>query len=119
MPYIYKEQRDYLATGQCARNGGEVNYLSTLLMNSYFTDYNSANEIATAIELTIFKLLTNKDSVRLNYQSEFHQELVKIVMNSAVDVEEVVGALRNAHLEFYARKVRPYEILKMEENGDV
>jgi hypothetical protein len=32
---------------------------------------------------------------------------------------DILGALEGAKLEFYRRKVVPYEVAKMEENGDV
>jgi len=32
---------------------------------------------------------------------------------------DIIGALEGAKLELYARKVRPYEDTKIEENGDV
>jgi len=34
-------------------------------------------------------------------------------------LNDVIGALEGCKLEFYARKVRPYEDTKIEENGDV
>jgi len=34
-------------------------------------------------------------------------------------INDIVGALEGAKLEFYARVVRPYEDKKIEENGDV
>jgi hypothetical protein len=38
---------------------------------------------------------------------------------SYTDYNEVIGALECCKLEFYARKVRPYEDVKILENGDV
>ncbi len=32
---------------------------------------------------------------------------------------DIMGALEGAKLEFYIRKVRPYEDIKIKENGDV
>lgn len=32
---------------------------------------------------------------------------------------DIIGALEGAKLELYARKVRPYEDIKIKENGDV
>ena len=122
MPYINKSQRDRLADGDVARDAGEVNYLVTLLMNSYIKDYKSVNEIAEAIEYVIHDLMTKEYCQHPNskkYSSEFHTDLVKVVMTSHVNISQVVGALRSAHAEFYARKVRPYEDLKIKENGDV
>jgi len=122
MPYISQKQRDRLADGSCPQNAGEVNYLTTLLMNAYLTDYESSNEIAEAVEYTISDLI-HKESChhpsQKEYSSEFHKKLVEIVMTSDVEIGKVVGALRNAFAEFYARKVRPYEDLKIKENGDV
>ena len=34
-------------------------------------------------------------------------------------LNDIVGALECAKLEFYARKVRPYEDIKIKENGDI
>lgn len=34
-------------------------------------------------------------------------------------INDVVGAIEGAKLEFYARQARPYEDKKIEENGDV
>lgn len=118
MPYILQEQRDYLATGRGARDAGEVNYLTTLLMNAYLTNYDSANEIATHIEGAIFDLHT-KDLYNAEATSSFSMDLAGIVNSADVARTEVIGALRNAHLEFYILKVRPYEDIKKKENGDV
>lgn len=122
MPYIDQPSRDRLADGDVPRNAGEVNYLVTLLMNSYLTDYQSSNEIAEGIEYVINDLMNKEYCAhpsQKQYSSEFHSELVKIVMTSDVYTGQVVGALRNAFAEFYARKVRPYEDLKIKQNGDV
>lgn len=35
------------------------------------------------------------------------------------DYNDVMGALEGAKLELYARKIRPYEDKKIDENGDV
>mgnify|MGYP001587477506 FL=1 len=35
------------------------------------------------------------------------------------DLAEVLGALEATKLEFYAKIVRPYEEIKLKENGDV
>jgi hypothetical protein len=34
-------------------------------------------------------------------------------------INDIIGALEGAKLEFYARVVRPYEDKKIQENGDV
>lgn len=39
--------------------------------------------------------------------------------NNYQDYNDVIGALEGCKLELYARKVRPYEDTKIEENGDV
>lgn len=119
MPYIKQEQRDRLADGDCAHDAGEVNYLVTLLMHSYLTNYQSVNDIAEGIEYAINDLMNKEHCIYGEHKSEFHKDLVNIVMNSDVKISHVVGALRNAFAEFYALKVRPYEDLKMKENGGV
>lgn len=118
MPYIKKGEREFLAEGSVPTTSGQVNYLVSLLMNSYFENYDDANDIATEIEYAILDLYTH-GVYTANNESEFSQELNKIISTCDVDISEVIGALRNAHLEFYVRKVRPYEEKKIQENGDI
>lgn len=42
-----------------------------------------------------------------------------INLESYQSYNDIVGALEGSKLELYARKVRPYEDKKKEENGDV
>jgi len=35
------------------------------------------------------------------------------------DYAEIIAALENSKIEFYLRKLSPYEDIKMQENGDV
>lgn len=118
MLYIKQEQRYRIAQGDVARTSGEVNYLASLLMNAYFENYDDANDIATEVEFAIQDLYSDSE-YKQNNESEFSQELAKIITTADVDVSEIIGALRNAHLEFYFRKVRSYEDMKIAENGDV
>ncbi len=79
MPYIAKEVRDKLMSGQPPTKPGELNYLFTTLINSYLKD----------------------------------RELTYATIN------DVIGSLEGAKLEFYRRVAVPFENTKMIENGDV
>lgn len=118
MPYIIQEERDFLAEGNSPETPGQVNYLVSLLMNAYFENYDDANDIATEIEYVILDLYTH-GTYTPNNDSEFSQELADIISSADVDISEIIGALRNAHLEFYVRQVCPYEEKKIKENGDI
>lgn len=57
---------------------------------------------------------------------ELNYLFTKIIVNylflnqeSYQSYNDILGALEGAKLEVYARKVRPYEDKKIEENGDV
>ncbi len=79
MPYISKEVRDKLMSGQPPTKPGELNYLFTTLINSYLKD----------------------------------KELTYGAIN------DVLGSLEGAKLEFYRRVAVPFEIGKLILNGDV
>lgn len=123
MPYINQSERDFLAEGNVPQTAGQVNYLVTKLMNACLENYDDANDIATGICYVIHCLVRDgvwtADTRSDGSLSSFERDLEKIVNTANVSVEEIVGALQNAHLEFYIRKVRPYEDTKIEQNGDV
>lgn len=115
MPYIPQEQRDRLAHGDVARTVGEVNYLTSLLMHAYFQNYDDLNDIAEVIDDFIIELKTS-DMIS-EQELEFGQELREIVMNAQVEPLAIRGALRNAYMEFYILRARPYEDVKIAEHG--
>ena len=56
----------------------------------------------------------------LNYK--FTKVALEYVKNNGISykvLNDVLGAFEGAKLEFYRRKVAPYENVKMAENGDV
>lgn len=56
----------------------------------------------------------------LNYQiSKLLNDFVAMKGMSYATVNEAIGALECAKLEFYARVARPYEELKAKQNGEV
>lgn len=79
MPYIKEEDRYRLDVEPHPTNGGELNYLFTMLALNYFEENGG------------------------RYQQ----------------INDIVGALEGAKLEFYRRVAAPYEDKKIEENGDV
>lgn len=78
MPYIKKEAKEFLDKGMQPRDPGELNYVFTCIIQSYWSKYG-------------------------RYQT----------------INDIVGALEGAKLEFYRRVAAPYENTKIEENGDV
>lgn len=79
MPYIKQTDRDKLGYDlPAASNPGELNYLITQLIQTYWTDHG-------------------------RYQA----------------INDILGALEGAKLEFYRRVAAPYEDTKIKENGDV
>jgi hypothetical protein len=63
---------------------------------------------------------TPQDAGELNYA--FTAIIVQYMRTKGLryqHINDVMGALFGAALEFYIRIVRPYEDLKIEENGDV
>ena len=86
MPYIPTENRTRLYNllenyfrYPGAENSGELNYILTIIINSYFKEHGS------------------------NYAA----------------INDVVGALEGAKVEFQRRAVAPYEDKKIKENGDI
>lgn len=79
MPYIPQKAREEIAEGRRPTNPGELNYLISLLLKSYWTH-----------------------SAR-NYQA----------------INDIVGAVEGAKIEFQRRIVQPYENLKIDQNGDI
>jgi len=61
-----------------------------------------------------------RNAGELNYEIT---KLIQIYLDEArfnyQGMNDVLGALEGAKLEFYARVVRPYEDEKIKENGDV
>ena len=56
----------------------------------------------------------------LNYMiTELIKEYMADKVKNYACFNSVVGALESCKLEFYARVVRPYEDIKIKENGDV
>lgn len=52
----------------------------------------------------------------------FTEAIAQYIRNRSLSyqaINDVIGALEGAKLEFYARVVRPYEDRKIKENGDV
>ena len=65
-----------------------------------------------------------RNSGELNYQltaviQQYLHELGKVRDIRYTDLNDVIGALEGAKLEFYRRVVVPYETTKIEINGDV
>lgn len=61
-----------------------------------------------------------KDAGELNYLiTELCDSYLTTIGKSYQNINQVVGALECAKLEFYRRVAAPYEDLKKEENGDV
>ena len=57
---------------------------------------------------------------QLNYViTSLVQKVYKDYRPSYQDINEVIGVLECAKMEFYRRVAAPYEDLKIEENGDV
>lgn len=67
------------------------------------------------------KTLTSpKDAGELNYLiTELCDTYLAAVGKSYLNINQVIGALECAKLEFYRRVAAPYEDAKKEENGDV
>lgn len=56
----------------------------------------------------------------LNYQiSKLLNDFIAIKQLNYTAINEAVGALECAKMEFYARVARPYEELKAKQNGEV
>ena len=56
----------------------------------------------------------------LNYR--FTQEIIQYIKNKGLSyqtINDIVGALEGAKLEFYRRVASPYEDQKIKDNGDV
>lgn len=92
MPYIKKQKR--------AEIWQEIPTTSKRV--SMLSSYNveNAGDLNYAITMLINDYIKRKE---LNYQN----------------INDVVGALEGAKLEFYRRTVVPYEDKKIQENGDV
>lgn len=58
-------------------------------------------------------VITKRINQYLKDQTLYYKEL------SYVDLNDIIGALESAKLEFYRRVVVPYEEKKIVENGDV
>lgn len=123
MPYILQEARDYLNSNKrlSTRNSGEANYLITQWLHKNFTNYASVNQMAAMIEKFISRYKHSLPMCDFRDLRGLEERFAGDVLNrfAGLSDDDVVGALRCAWDEFYARKVRPYEDLKIEENGDV
>jgi hypothetical protein len=89
MPYVTPKDRQRLDAGEFPRNAGELNYAITQLCRTY-----------------------------LQGQAYDHTTLTQGPTRYA-HLNEVVGVLECAKLEFYRRAAAPYEDTKIKENGDV
>lgn len=66
------------------------------------------------------KKRTPETAGELNYEITcLIQTYIKNNGKDYQNINDVIGALEGAKLEFYRRIVAPYEDLKIEENGDV
>lgn len=60
------------------------------------------------------------DAGELNFIfTEIIKQYLKLNGKSYQSINDIVGALEGAKMEFYRRVAAPYEDLKIEENGDV
>lgn len=123
MPYIKQEARDYLNSESrpSARTSGEANYLITQWLHDNFTNYASVNCMATVIEKFISRYKHSLPMPDFRDLRGLEEQFAGFVLSRfyGLSDDEIVGALRCAWDEFYARKVRPYEDIKIKENGDV
>ncbi len=78
MPYIKQERRDSLCEDSEPQTAGELNFVFTCFLQSYFEEHS-------------------------NYQG----------------INDILGALEGAKMEFYRRVVMPYEEEKIKINGDI
>ena len=88
------------------RSPGDLNYVITTVCHAYIRQagisYTNMQNVVGALE----RLLDD-------FKAANHRHI------GAEQVDSVVGAIRCAELELYARKIRPYEDLKITDNGDV
>jgi len=68
----------------------------------------------------VFKAGNYENPGNLNYTfTEIINQYIVEKKLSYQTINDIIGALEGAKLEFYARIVRPYEDQKIKENGDV
>ena len=92
MPYITPEIKSLIDTGRIPQTSGELNYKITTLLLSYLK-----------YQCTSYKFKGKK--LQWNYKYQL--------------LNDILGALEGAKLEFYRRVAVPYEKKKCKENGDV
>lgn len=118
MPAIIQEERDWLAEGNAPETPGQVNYLLTKLFHSYFTNYDSLNDIAQEVEYAISDLI-RYGKYTVDKDVEMSADLERIIMTASIPNKKIVGALRNCYSEFYRMKAADYEDNKYKTNGPV
>jgi hypothetical protein len=116
MPYITQSSRELILDGFDLFSPGDVNYILFKYMKENWTCYGDINGYKAAINF--FK--ANKGTGEFDgFKNDFYDLIVDCYSRSKMPYCEFEAALDLSFDEFYHRFGRPYEIKKMEENGDV
>jgi len=137
MPYITTERKQELEDGARLASTGDLNYVLTSVACRYLNlrglRYEYQNEITEAFDYAIDKARATRQRYKGMLVSRVRRSQTP---TNAYEMEEIflalveefrregyskgfIGALRNAQFEFYRRVSRPYEDLKIAQNGDV
>jgi len=120
MPYITKEERDFLLSGLMeSDNAGQLNYSITKVIKQLMIDrglsYNKAiNPVLTLLKKAEKREITVDSNI---YAIQIHHLISAYISKNKDD--EWIGALDGARFEFYRRVAAPHEDQKCRENGDV
>lgn len=145
MPYIKEKAREKfnllieVMDNRKIENTGDLRFIILSMVN-WFLGYDSFNYNAKFMVIpetlyNIFResrgelnyLITKACKSYMDYKGEkydHYDDAINVIENIKLDLNPsardlIAGTLECVKMELYARKTRPYEILKCEENGDV
>lgn len=116
MPYIKDERRAELKVGSSPRDGGELNYLFTLLVLYGYHKPEAFEKICDdywSLSEQRYKNINELGGAALNCALEFKRR------GFHDKCREGLKALGEGYIDWYRKNAGPYEDTKILENGDV
>lgn len=117
MPYVKPQRRKELDAGDPPKNGGDLNYLFTMLILT-------GKRVPPAAFTSIIDDFWKRSEQRYSVINEIGGAVINCAMEFQSRVKTNVyraglQALGTAYMEWYGAVARPYEDTKIQENGDI
>jgi hypothetical protein len=116
MPYIKEDRRRELTPGTAPQNGGELNYLISMLVLEADDTRALKKEI-----LALARLYLQAKGMNYQHCNDIMGALTgaRLEMSRRLDSKKFDGLFHDTLFEFYYEIVAPYEDVKIKENGDL